>query len=214
VRASRIRGAIRYRQTKIIRSKLPAAIANYRGVLRNPRAWICFSAVFIEGAVIYGWLPFLGDLLRTLDLGGVREAGIIISGLALGGIFYTSIVPLLLTLINRRQMMAVGGVVAAGGLFCLSFGAVWPMQWAFMGVAGFGFFMLHNPIQTEVSELAPDARASAFSLHSLSFYIGQALGPVLYAGGAHFMGLPACLMFGAGAFLFTGLGAWRLLSRR
>lgn len=193
---------------------LAAAIANYRRVLRNPRAWICFCAVFIEGAVIYGWLPFLGDFLRTFHLGGVREAGIIISGLALGGIFYTSMVPLLLTFITRRQMMALGGVVAAGGLFCLSFGAVWPMQWAFMGVAGFGFFMLHNPIQTEVSELAPDARASAFSLHSLSFYIGQALGPVLYAGGAHFMGLPACLMFGAGAFLFTGLGAWRLLSTR
>jgi MFS transporter, DHA1 family, inner membrane transport protein len=193
---------------------LATAIANYRGVFRNPRAWICFSAVFIEGAVIYGWLPFLGDFLQNLNLGGVREAGIIISGLALGGILYTTIVSLLLKFVDRRQMMALGGVITASGLFCLSFGAPWLMQWAFMGIAGFGFFMLHNPIQTEVSELAPEARASAFSLHSLSFYTGQALGPVLYAGGAHFMGLPACLMFGAGAFVITGFGAWWLLSTR
>jgi predicted MFS family arabinose efflux permease len=194
--------------------RLGTVISYYHDVLRNPRAWICFSVVFVEGAVIYGWLPFLGDFLRTLDLGGAREAGIIISGLALGGILYTLAVPLLLTIMNRTQMMALGGVVAAGGLCFLSFGAAWPSQWAFMGVTGFGFFMLHNPIQTEVSELAPDARASAFSLHSLSFYIGQALGPVLYAGGAHLIGLPACLVFGAGAFLFVGLSAWLLLSRR
>ena len=109
--------------------------------------------------------------------------------------------------------MALGGVVAAGGLFCLSFGAVWPMQWAFMCVAGFGFFMLHNPIQTEVSELAPDARASAFSLHSLSFYIGQALGPVLYAG---VLTSWVCRLVNVRSRRFSvyRLGAWRLLSTR
>jgi hypothetical protein len=175
---------------------LATATANYRAVLNNPRAWVCFSVVFVEGAVIYGWLPFLGDFLRTLNLGGVREAGIVISGLAIGGILYTAIVPLLLRVINRRQMMAAGGSFAAAGLFCLSFGAVWPAQWAFMGATGFGFFLLHNPIQTEVSELSPNARASAFSLHSFFFYVGQALGPILYASGAHSIGLQTSLLVG------------------
>jgi predicted MFS family arabinose efflux permease len=193
---------------------LARAAANYRSVFNNPRALVCFSVVFIEGAVIYGWLPFLGDFLRSLNLGGVREAGIVISGLAIGGILYTAIVPLLLRLTDRRQMMAAGGMFAAAGLFCLSFGAAWPVQWAFMGVTGFGFFLLHNPIQTEVSELAPDARASAFSLHSFSFYIGQALGPILYASGAHSIGLPASLLVGAASFLFAGFSAWWLLGPR
>ena len=76
---------------------------------------------------------------------------------------------------------------------------------------GFGFFLLHNPVQTEVSELAPDARASAFSLHALSFYTGQALGPILYGAGAQTIGLPASLVIGACGFLVAGLGAWCLL---
>ena len=192
---------------------LETAIANYCQVVQNRRAWICFSVVFVEGAVIYGWLPYLGEFLRSLKLGGVREAGFIISGLALGGILYTLIVPTLLRVTHRRQMMMLGGLFAALGLFCLSFGAVWQIQWGFMGVTGFGFFMLHNPIQTEVSELAPEARASAFSLHSLSFYIGQAFGPILYAAGAFSIGLPNCLLIGSGAFILIGLGAWQLLSR-
>lgn len=196
------------------RVNFATAVANYRSVLQNPHAWVCFSAVFIEGAVIYGWLPFLGDFLRNLNRGGVREAGIVISGLALGGILYTAIVPLLLRVIDRRQMMAAGGSFAAAGLFCLSFGAVWQVQWAFMGVTGFGFFLLHNPIQTEVSELAPEARASAFALHSLSFYTGQAIGPVLYAAGAHSIGLSTSVLIGAAFFLFTGVSAWWLLSAR
>lgn len=188
-----------------------AAVANYRSVLRNPRAWVCFSAVFVEGAVIYGWMPFLGEFLRSRDLGGVREAGLVISGSAIGGIAFTAIVAWLLRRLDRWQMMAAGGAFAAIGLFCMSLGAAWPIEWAFMGVTGFGFFMLHNPIQTEVSELAAEARASAFALHALSFYSGQAIGPVLFAGGSHTIGLPGSLLVGAACFLATGLATWRLL---
>jgi hypothetical protein len=47
-------------------------------------------------------------------------------------------------------------------------------------VLGFGFFLLHNSVQTEVTELAPSARASSFSLHAFSFFMGQALGPMVY----------------------------------
>ena len=80
-----------------------------------------------------------------------------------------------------------------------------------MGVTGFGFFMLHNPIQTEVSELAAEARASAFALHALCFYSGQAIGPILFAGGSHTIGLPGSLLIGSACFLATGVATWRLL---
>ena len=190
---------------------LATAVANYRSVLRNPRAIVCFSVVLVEGAAIYGWLPYLGEFLRTMGKGGVREAGIVISGLAIGGIIYSLNVPLFVRILERRQMMVLGGTIAAIGLLCMSLGAAWPVECGFMGVTGFGFFLLHNPIQTEVSELAPESRASAFSLHSFSFYVGQALGPILYGIGSHTIGLPASLWIGAAGFLFAGVMAFRLL---
>jgi predicted MFS family arabinose efflux permease len=41
---------------------------------------------------------------------------------------------------------------------------------------GLGFYMLHNTYQTQVTEVAPKARASAVALHAFSFFCGQALG--------------------------------------
>ena len=41
--------------------------------------------------------------------------------------------------------------------------------------AGLRVFLLHNSVPTEVTELAPSARASAFSLHAFSFFMDRPL---------------------------------------
>ncbi len=187
------------------------ALENYRTVLRNPRAFVCFGVVMVEGACINGCLPFIGEYLHSLGKGGVREAGIVIAGMAIGGLVFAFAVPLLLRFFQRRQMMGLGGMFGGLGLACIALGTDWPVETLFMAVTGFGFFMLHNPVQTEVSELAPTARASAFSLHAFAFYIGQAVGPVLYALGLHTIGLSASFVVAAICFCATGITAYRLL---
>jgi len=84
---------------------------------------------------------------------------------------------------------------------------------ALMVVLGFGFFLLHNSVQTEVTELAPSARASAFSLHAFSFFMGQALGPMAYGLTLPFIGATASFLLGAAALVATGVTASRLLGR-
>jgi predicted MFS family arabinose efflux permease len=186
------------------------AIANYRSVLRNPLSFVCFSVVLMEGATIYGVLPFIGAHLQSLGSGGSREAGIVIAGLAAGGLLYALAAPVLLHLLKRRKMMLIGGMIAAGGLTCLGFGATWPLEATFMATIGLGLFMLHNSVQTEVSELATSARASAFSLHACSFYLGQAIGPLLYGVGVRRVGLVDSLDLAALGMFVTGLLAFRL----
>ena len=80
-----------------------------------------------------------------------------------------------------------------------------------MVVLGFGFFLLHNSVQTEVTELAPSARASAFSLHAFSFFMGQALGPIVYGVMLPILGAPLSFALGAGVLAMTGVSASRLL---
>ena len=108
-----------------------------------------------------------------------REAGFVIGGLGIGGLLYAFVVPLILRFASRPAMMAAGGGVAALGLGGVGLAVPWGAQMALMVVLGFGFFLLHNSVQTEVTELAPSARASAFSLHAFSFFMGQALGPMV-----------------------------------
>jgi hypothetical protein len=81
---------------------------NYRAVLRNPFACVCFGVVVVEGICIHGSLPFIGEYLTTLGAGGVREAGFVISAMAIGGLAFAFSVPLLLRMMRRPPMMALG----------------------------------------------------------------------------------------------------------
>jgi predicted MFS family arabinose efflux permease len=47
-------------------------------------------------------------------------------------------------------------------------------------VTGIGFYMIHNSLQTQATELAPDARGAAVALHAFFFFLGQACGPIMY----------------------------------
>ena len=92
------------------------AVARYRLVLSNPRSFVCFGVVLLEGMAIYGITPFIGDLLRARDAGGLREAGFVIGGLGIGGLLYAAVLPVILRFAKRTVMMATGGAIAGVGL--------------------------------------------------------------------------------------------------
>jgi predicted MFS family arabinose efflux permease len=190
---------------------LAEAVDRYRMVLSNPRSFVCFSIVFLEGLAIYGIMPFIGEHLRSRGAGGLREAGFVIGGLGIGGLLYAFAVPLILKFAKRPAMMVAGGSIAAMALATVGLDVSWATQMASMVVLGFGFFLLHNSVQTEVTELAPSARASAFSLHAFSFFMGQAIGPIAYGAALPILGATASCAGGAVILAVTGVAASQLL---
>ncbi len=109
--------------------------------------------------------------------------------------------------------MAVGGPVMAVGLLTLAAGAPWQATAAAFAVTGFGFMLLHNSIQTEAVDLAPGARQSAYSLHALSFFSGQAAGPPAFALVAANAGDGSALVVSAFVLAATGLTMAFLFAR-
>ena len=187
------------------------AVDRYALVFSNPRSFVCFGIVFLEGLAIYGIMPFIGELLRSRGAGGLRETGFVIGGLGIGGVAYAIAAPTILRFAKRPRMMAIGGCLAATGLACVGLEIGWGAQMAAMMLLGFGFFLLHNSVQTEVTELAPSARSSAFSLHSFSFFLGQAIGPAVYGSALPKLGPSISFASGAAILAVTGLVAGRLL---
>jgi len=55
-----------------------------------------------------------------------------------------------------------------------------------------------------VTELAPAARGSATAAHSFFFFLGQAVGPVVYGIGLHSMGIIPVLLTGSLVLATTG----------
>ncbi|CAA2142923.1 MFS transporter [Hyphomicrobium sp. ghe19] len=189
-------------------------IDGYRVVFANPLSVVCFAAVFVEGIVIFGLFPYVAVLLEQRGAGGLREAGFVLSGFALGGFIYTVMVRLMLGRLGLYNLITAGGIVSGLGLAMLSFGTSWPAEMAIFVIVGVGFYMIHNSLQTQATELAPSHRGSGVAAHAFFVFLGQAFGPLAYGIGLGNAGLLSTMLVAGTAMGMLGvLTAWGLKSR-
>jgi predicted MFS family arabinose efflux permease len=190
-----------------------AVIANFRDIFADPRAKICFGAVFLEAIFIHGLFPYVGLLLRGIGVTSASIAGLLIACFAVGGILYSVSVHHLVRLVSERRLMLIGGALAAGALALVALHFSWQVQIAIYGAFGLGFYLLHSCIQVHVTDLSHTARGAAASLHSSSFYLGQAVGPVIYGFGFAHGGPEPTIFAGALVILAVGFVCSRMLRR-
>jgi predicted MFS family arabinose efflux permease len=187
--------------------------ANYKSVFKNPKALLCYSTVFIEGVALYGLMPYVSDMFVQRGIGGASEAGLVIGSIGIGGLAYVLMLKLLLKRFHVYQFMAAGGILMSLGPLSLAADIPWTAVAAAFCVTGFGFMLLHNSIQTQVVDLAPASRQSAYSLHAFSFFMGQAAGPVAFGFGLASVGARSSLIICAFILAATGLVASKLFTR-
>ncbi|MGY3575650.1 MULTISPECIES: MFS transporter [unclassified Bradyrhizobium] len=193
------------------RTSLKALRHGYRTIFTNPNARICYSAVFIEGCCVLGLFPFIASFLFELGETSLSIAGIVIAGFAIGGLLYTLTVSRLLPWIGVRGMMIVGATLVAIQLVGVAFGPHWKLQMAGLLVMGLGFYMIHGCLQVFASELSVEARATALSLHSFFFFMGQTVGPIAYGFGLQHVGKTATLVSAAAVMVVLGFICARFL---
>jgi len=186
----------------------------YGSVFANPRAKVCFSAVFVEGIVIFGLFPFVALLLLAAGEPRASIAGAVIAGFSLGGVIYALLVPRLVARWRPDQLMIGGGIIAAFAFGVVSFDLIWPVQFAAFTLLGFGFYTLHASIQVTATELSSTARGAAMSLHSFFFFIGNASGPVFYSLGFVKLGSAVTILAAAVVIMAVGFVCSRLLRER
>jgi len=191
-----------------------AVVDNFRGIFADPRAKVCFLSVFFEAIFIHGLFPYVALLLLAIGETSASVAGLLIAAFSMGGVFYSLSVPVLVARVPERRLMIAGGTLAAIGLILIALQFPWAWQIAIYGVFGFGFYLLHGCIQVHVTELSPTARGAAASLHSCSFYKGQAVGPVVYGFGFAHGGPEPSMFIGAAVVMAIGLICGRLLRHR
>jgi predicted MFS family arabinose efflux permease len=189
-------------------------VAGYKAVFANPNAWVCFGIVWAEGISIFGVTPFFAEMLESAHQGGAREAGFIIAGVGVGGVVFSLTVGLMLRFLSRRAMMITGGVIGALGLAAIAIDLSWAHDVIYFSCVGFGFFMLHNSVQTEVADLAASARGTAYSMHAFFFFMGQAFGPLLFGPLHLWVGPLWTLMAMACLLLAAALLGGALMRRR
>jgi predicted MFS family arabinose efflux permease len=196
------------------RTNLTALKHGYRTIFTNPNARVCYSAVFIEGCCVLGLFPFIASFLFDLGEKSLSVAGIVIAGFAFGGLFYTSTVSRFLPAIGVRGMMIAGATMVAIQLVATAFGPAWKLQFLCLLMMGWGFYTIHGCLQVFASELSVQARATALSLHSFFFFMGQTVGPIAYGFGLQHGGKVTTLVTAAACMVLLGLACARLLKQR
>lgn len=186
----------------------------YRTILKNPNARVVFIAVFIEGICVLGLLPFVAAFL--FELGETRASipGVVIAAFAVGGLLYTMSVSRMLPRFGVNGLMVGGAAVVALQFLVVAIGPRWEIQAISFLLMGWGFYSLHGSLQVFSSDLAPEARASALSLHAFCFFMGQAVGPILYGFALSHAGKIPTLILSATAILVLGIVAARLLHQK
>ena len=170
------------RGRRSLSDQLASALEGYGQVFANARAYVCYAGVFVEGVLIFGLLPYIATLLTARGAGGSFEAGMVLAGMAIGGLVYTQIVARLIGRMGGiANLIRVGGVFLAAGYAGIALQGSWGLEMAAFALLGFGFYSIHNSLQTQATELAPGHRGASVALHAFFFFLGQSAGPVVYA---------------------------------
>ena len=207
--AAGFRGAALTRPPK---TNLSALRHGYRTIFSNPNAF-CYAAVFIEGCCVLGLFPFIASFLFEGGETRLSVAGIVIAGFAVGGLIYTLTISRFLPRLGVNGMMIAGATLVASQLVVAAFGPGATAQALSLLLMGWGFYMIHGCLQVVASELSVEARATALSLHSFFFFMGQTLGPIAYGFGIQHAGKVPTLLTAAIVMVALGFLCARLLKQ-
>jgi predicted MFS family arabinose efflux permease len=176
-------------------------VAEFGAVLVKPWARVVLLTVFLEGGFLYGCFAFIAAHLHVQFAISLASAGLLVMLFGMGGLLFAGASKWMVKRLGEAGMALWGGVLMAMSLALVAFGPTW--WWSIPGcfIAGLGFYMLHNTLQTNATQMAPERRGAAVATFASLFYMGQTAG--VWAAG---------MLIGiAGSRVVIGLGALGVL---
>jgi predicted MFS family arabinose efflux permease len=174
-------------------------------VIARPWARVVLVTVLIEGMVFFGSYAFVPFYLHERFSLSLTHAGLIAATLGLGGLAFSFSVHVLVPRLGETGLAVGGGTVLAVGLALIAFAP--SPGWAVPGcfLCGVGFYMLHNTLQLNATQMAPEHRGTAVSLFASMLFLGQAVGVSIAGLVVPRLGIGALLDIGAATLFVVGL---------
>jgi predicted MFS family arabinose efflux permease len=183
-------------------------------ILADPWSRYILLIACAEGAAGFGVLAIIASHLHQMLGLSLTLSGAIVAMFGLGGVAYMALARPMISRFGEIGLAQVGGCVMGVSLTVLGFSTWWPLTpWVSL-TAGFGFFMFHNTMQANATQMSPKARGTAVSLFSVSLFVGQALGVLLAANLIALVGSGTVVAMGGGGITLLGLLLARGLRQR
>ncbi|MGA8389657.1 MAG: MFS transporter [Pseudolabrys sp.] len=175
-------------------------------VLRSPWARAVIAMGFIESLFMFGGFAYVGADLHLRFGVNFAVVGLFVGAFAVGGLIYSLSVRWLVERLGQIGLVTGGGIMLALAYATIAFAPhAYFAPFAITGI-GLGYYMLHNTLQTNATQMTPEARATAVGIFSAALYFGQTLGVAINAPiFDRFSAVPVFLISGAG---LLALGLW------
>jgi predicted MFS family arabinose efflux permease len=182
-------------------------------VLAQPWARTVLLVTCIEGALAFSALAFIPSHLHAMFNLSMPTAGAVVALYGIGGLLYSRCARVMLRRFGETGLATIGGVFLSIALATIASAPSW--QWTLPAclLAGFGFYAMHNTLQTHATQMAPAARGTAVSLFACVLFFGQSLGVLLAAWVVDTFSSTMVFAFSALGLLLLG-GAFASLIRQ
>ena len=146
--------------------------------------------------------------------GAFAFVGAFLAAFGAGGLLFAATVRVLVRRLGERGLAAAGGALICLGFLALAAASAPAFVPFAVGLVGLGFYMLHNTLQTNATQMAPEARGLAVSAFASCFFLGQAAGAWLAGTIADRAGFPVLFLAAGPLVLLLALGFARALDWR
>jgi predicted MFS family arabinose efflux permease len=125
---------------------------------------------------MYGAFAYIGADLRQRFGLSYTLVGAVMAVYGAGAILYSMTARRLIAKLGEAGLVIGGGVLMAVAFAGLAFAprveAVPPL----MVLLGLAFYMMHNTLQNNATQMAPEARGLGVSIFALALFFGQSIG--------------------------------------
>ena len=179
-------------------------------VLREPWARVVTLTVFLEGAFVFGAFAFIATHVHQTHGLSLAAAGSVVMLFGFGGFLFAAGSRLFVQHLGETGLAFWGGIAMFASLLAIALLPAWWWSVPACFVAGLGFYMLHNTLQTNATQMAPERRGAAVAAFAFCFFTGQSAGLAIAGAATESIGTRGIIVGGAVGVLIVALGFARL----
>jgi len=125
---------------------------------------------------LWGAFAYIGAYLRQRFNLSFTLIGLSVGCFGIGGLIYAALVKIFVYRLGQVRLAISGGFLIAAAYVELAIGPAWWLAPIATMAIGLGFYMLHNTLQTNATQMTPQARGTAVAIFSSAIFIGQTTG--------------------------------------
>jgi MFS transporter, YNFM family, putative membrane transport protein len=183
-----------------------ATVAAIGDLLASPWVRVMLGVVFLEAFAMYGAFAYIGADLHHRFGVGFGLVGLMLAVYGAGALTYSLTAKYLFRTLGERGLVIAGGLLIAACYALLAFAPTVAFALPAIAFMGLGFYMLHNTLQTNATQMAPQTRAIGVSMFAFFLFLGQSLGVALAAPVVDTWGAPPIYI--AAAVILPVVAIW------